>query len=99
MPKVDLIATKDFTYNTRRMKAGDDFQARNRDDAMILIEVLGKARMGRPKADVPPPPPKVAEKIEEEVVGTEAVEELVSKPVRTRKPKAGEKARKAKAKK
>lgn len=68
MPKVDLIATKDFTYNTRRMKAGDDFQARNRDDAMILIEVLGKARMGRPPATVAPPPPEVAEKIAEEVV-------------------------------
>jgi hypothetical protein len=62
MPKFDLIATRDFTYNTRRLKAGDAFQARNRDDAKILIELLGKARVGRPKAEVPPPPADVAEK-------------------------------------
>lgn len=105
MPKVDLIAVKDFTYNTRRLVAGDSFQARNRDDAKILIELLGKARMGRPAAEVPPPPPEVAEKIAEkpilttkEVLGAEVVEESVSKkPAKT--TKAGARARRAKAKK
>ena len=63
MPKVDLIATKDFTYATRRLTAGEAFQARNRDDAKILIEILGKARMGRPPATVEPPPAPVAAKV------------------------------------
>jgi hypothetical protein len=64
MPRVDLIATKDFTYSTRRLTAGDSFQARNRDDAKILIELLGKARLGRPAATVAPPPAEVVEQIE-----------------------------------
>jgi hypothetical protein len=62
MPKVDLIALRDFTYSTRRLTAGDAFQARNRDDAKILIELLGKARLGRPAATVAPPPAPVAAK-------------------------------------
>lgn len=99
MPKVDMIATRDFTYNTRRLKAGDDFLARNRDDAMILVEVLGKARLGRPKADVPPPPAEVAAKIPhilttKEVLSAEVVEKKPKRP--TRRPTAK---RKAKARK
>lgn len=39
MPKVDLIATKDFTYNTRRLVAAEPFQARNPMDARILTRV------------------------------------------------------------
>lgn len=39
MPTVPLTATKDFTYNTRRLKAGDDFDARNPLDARILTRV------------------------------------------------------------
>jgi 16S rRNA U1498 N3-methylase RsmE len=39
MPKVDLTATKDFTYMTRRLTAGDPFQARNPLDARILTRV------------------------------------------------------------
>lgn len=103
MPKVDLIAVKDFTYNTRRLVAGDSFQARNRDDAKILIELLGKARMGRPAAEVPPPPPEVAEKLPpilttKEVLGAEVVEESASKKP-AKATKAGARARRAKAKK
>jgi hypothetical protein len=39
MPKVDLTATKDFTYMTRRLTAGDPFQARNPLEARILTRV------------------------------------------------------------
>jgi hypothetical protein len=81
MPKVDLIALRDFTYSTRRLTAGDAFQARNRDDAKILIEILGKARLGRPAAVVPPPPAELSEVLEEM-----AAEK--PKPRRTRKAKA-----------
>lgn len=62
MPKVELIATRNFTYSTRRLKAGDPFSARNRDDAKILVELLGKATYGRPVGSVSPPPPEVAER-------------------------------------
>lgn len=86
MPKVDLIALKDFKYNTRRLVAGDAFQARNSDDAMILVKLLGKARPGRPAAVVPPPPPEVAEK---------AATATQPKPVAKKAPAK----RKAKAKK
>jgi hypothetical protein len=84
MPKVDLIATRDFTYNTRRLRANDDFLARNCDDAKILVEVLGKARYGRPKATVAPPPPAVAQQMTaptvEEVLTAEVVEAPKAKP-------------------
>jgi outer membrane biosynthesis protein TonB len=105
MPKVPMIATRDFTYNTRRLKANDDFMARNRDDAMILVEVLGKARYGRPKADVPPPPQAVAEKMQavptvKEVLTAEVVEEPTPKAKAAPKPKARRTTkRKAKTKK
>lgn len=95
MPKVDLIALKDFKYNTRRLTAGDAFQARNSDDAMILTKLLGKARLGRPAAVVPPPPPEVAEKIAAPVLETKEVLAAEKAPVK----KAGARARKAKAKK
>jgi hypothetical protein len=50
MPKVDLTATKDFTYNTRRLVAGDPFQARNSLDARILTRVRKVAAPGGVKA-------------------------------------------------
>ena len=53
MPKVDLIATKDFGYNTRRLMAGDAFQARNAVDAMILTRVrkVAEAPKAKPAAN------------------------------------------------
>lgn len=49
MPKVDLIATKDFKYNTRRLMAGDTFEARNSVDAMILTRVRKVAESPKAK--------------------------------------------------
>lgn len=43
MPKVPLIARKDQTYMTRRLKAGTPFMARSEAEARILRDV-GKAR-------------------------------------------------------
>lgn len=93
--KVEMIATRDFTYNTRRLKAGDAFQARNRSDASILAEALGKATYGREIGSVEAPPARVMAKAEEavkpriltvkEVLSAEVVEK---KPARKRKAKA-----------
>lgn len=51
--KVDLIATRSMTYNTRRLVAEDPFQARPRD-ARILI-AIGKARRVEELEAVPAP--------------------------------------------
>ncbi len=59
MAKIDMIALRDFTYSTRRLKAGDSFQARNPDDAKILARLLGKATYGRPIGSVAAPPATV----------------------------------------
>lgn len=39
----DLIATKGFTYGTRRLTAEDPFSARTAEDARLLV-ALGRAR-------------------------------------------------------
>jgi hypothetical protein len=49
MPK--LIATKGFRYATRRMVAGDEFAANNRDARLLVA--IGKARHAR-VLDAPP---------------------------------------------
>jgi hypothetical protein len=86
MPKVDMIATKDFTYMTRRLTAGDPFQARNGLEARILERVRQTAEYPKPpKAKAPEHIPEVGEVLEAEVV-----EEPAPKPARRR--------RKAKAK-
>jgi hypothetical protein len=85
MPKVDLTATKDFTYMTRRLTAGDPFQARNPLEARILTRVRKVAEAPMPK--------RVAPNVEE-VLAAEVVEETPKKPAA---PKA--KARRRKAKK
>jgi hypothetical protein len=48
MPKVDLVATKDFSYSTRRLKAG-------------VLVAIGKARAGRVPGRAPAPPARVIE--------------------------------------
>jgi hypothetical protein len=62
MPKVDLTATKDFTYMTRRLTAGDPFQARNPLEARILTRVRKVAevpvvRTRQKVAEAPAPSP------------------------------------------
>lgn len=41
--RVNMIATKDMTYGTRRLKADDEFEA-TRPNARLL-EALGRARL------------------------------------------------------
>lgn len=54
-----LIATRPFRYGTRRLQAGEDFEARNPRDARLLIAV-GRARAPDPgelPVAAPPAPP------------------------------------------
>lgn len=53
MPKVDMIATRDFKYNTRRLMAGDTFEARGALDAHILERVRKVAAPHAPEAIEP----------------------------------------------
>lgn len=92
MPKVDLIATKDFKYNTRRLTAGDPFQASHSMDAMILTRV-------RKVAEVPTRKPKAAPApVAAEPAKIESPKVEVKAPPKPATKKAPAK-RKAKAKK
>lgn len=56
MPKVEMRATRDFSYSTRRLKAGDTFPARNEADARILVLIKRAERMRQPGRVAAPPP-------------------------------------------
>lgn len=58
---VDLIATRDFSYKTRRLRAGDDIPGVSERDARILI-AIGKAKHARQSGKVAPPPSEVTER-------------------------------------
>jgi hypothetical protein len=47
--RVPMIATKEMTYGTRRLKAEDGFQAADRGQARLLT-ALGRARLVEPEA-------------------------------------------------
>lgn len=57
MSDVNLIAKKDFSYATRRLKAGDSFSV-NAPMARVLV-AIGKAEAPRQPAKVPAPPARV----------------------------------------
>ncbi len=57
MAKPELVASRDFTYMTRRLTAGDTFQARNALEAKILTSVRRVAEVPKPKAAVREPAP------------------------------------------
>ncbi len=59
MPK--LVATKELTYNTRRLFAGDEFEASNRD--AVILTAIRKAKRVRAPGRVAAPPAKVAKEI------------------------------------
>lgn len=54
-----LRATKPFTYATRRLKAGDTFEPRNRTDRRVLL-ALRRAEPAEGQASAPSPSPKPA---------------------------------------
>lgn len=87
MPKVPLTATRDFTYMTRRLTAGDPFEARNPLEAKILTRVRKVAEIPAPKPARKAPEPPV-----------EAIEAAPA-PVEAPAPKKAPAKRKAKAKK
>lgn len=57
MPTVELKALTDFSYGTRRLKAGDTFTASARDAK--ILHAIGKASGAREPGKVPPPPPSL----------------------------------------
>lgn len=63
MPDVDLVATKDFSYATRRLRAGDSFTV-SAKMAKVLVGI-NKAELPREVGDVEPPPAAVLEKAAE----------------------------------
>ena len=50
-----LVATREFSYATRRLLPGDTFEASDRDGKLLIA--VKKAQKGRPDADVPTPRP------------------------------------------
>lgn len=63
MSRFPLIAARDMTYNTRRLKAGEPFYARNRTDVAVLVDITGKARHARATATIAAPPAALVEKV------------------------------------
>lgn len=54
MAESELIANKDFSYMTRRLKAGDRFSCKSRDVKALIG--IGLARVPREIGTLPPPP-------------------------------------------
>lgn len=54
MAEVELIAKKDFSYMTRRLKAGDTFPCKSRD--VRVLTGIGLARLPREAGSLPKPP-------------------------------------------
>lgn len=69
-----LKATRDFTYSTRRLKAGDVFEVRKPFDAKILVAIK-KAKPHREPGKVSAPPANLAAKLP---VVDEAGDEMVT---------------------
>lgn len=92
MPKVDLVATKDFTYNTRRLTAAEPFQARNALDARILTRVRKVAKapiIGGADVYIPDSRlPSAEEKEPEQPVKVDAPKPAAKKAPAKRKAKA-----------
>lgn len=61
--KQKLIAVKPLTYATRRLQAGDEFEA-SRTDARVLVAVNRARIMDKPRepGSLPPPPSAVAQR-------------------------------------
>lgn len=56
--KIQMVARRDMRYGTRRLKAGDSFEA-TRADARILTAVKRAEPYVRPTADIPAIPEKL----------------------------------------
>jgi hypothetical protein len=79
MPKtVRLQAIRPLTYATRRLVAGDPFDASERDARLLLA--TRKVRRLREPATVPAPPRQVAEKIDLAVLRAEYERRMGKRP-------------------
>ena len=56
-----MTASKSMRYNTRRLVAGEGFMASPKD--VRILEAIGKAKRGRPAADLSAPPATLVAKI------------------------------------
>lgn len=56
MPQVDIVITKDLSYSTRRLKAGDRITV-SEQDAKVLVGI-GKAERAREPGKIASPPPE-----------------------------------------
>jgi hypothetical protein len=65
-----LIATKEFSYNTRMLRAGDTFDAASDKDARLLVGI-GKAKTSREPGRIDAPNGKAKAKMEEIVEDAE----------------------------
>ena len=92
MPDVTLVAVQDFSYATRRLRAGDTFTVSERM-AKVLVGIK-KAEFPREIGKVAPPPRALVQKV---VEAAKPVPAMSTKTVET-KPKR-RRARKSTAKK
>ncbi len=72
-----LIAIKSFTYKTRRLLAGDEFETRSRVEGKVWIGAKKAREMREPGKVLPPPASMVArivpaKPVDDEIVATRA---------------------------
>src|SRR5690606_29962591 len=56
-----MTATKNMRYNTRHLVAGEGFMASSKD--VRVLEAIGKAKRGRPAAEIPAIPASLREQV------------------------------------
>lgn len=88
MSDVELVAIQDFSYSTRRLKAGDTFSVPEKM-AKVLVGIK-KAELPREVGNVPAPPKALVQKV------MEAAPPVPSPSVSSAKPKTTRRRRTAK---
>lgn len=59
---IKMTATKMLTYDNRRLRPGEDFEAKSERDRKVLLATR-KAIVKRTPSEVPPPPEDLKERI------------------------------------
>jgi hypothetical protein len=91
---IPLVATRNFTYRTRRLVAGDPIDARTPLEAKILKEIRKVAKDAPPKRATKAVIPTV-----DEVLSAEVLEPVAQSPVKVENPVKKAPRKKAAAKK
>jgi hypothetical protein len=74
-----LTATKSFSYNTRRLLAGDHFEAKPAHGRLLIA--VKRAREQREPGKISALPKAIAEKVKPQVAKAEPPAEVIAKPV------------------